>query len=83
MIDQPNSCRNLTDNLIKMMNSNMKPLKSLTHLELNLRGYLLIEMSLYIHFYSFHKITDIGVIDMSKNLKYLEKLTHFELNLTG
>ena len=64
------------------MSKNLTCLQKLTHLELDLRRYLLIEISLHSHFYSCSNITDTGVIDMSKNLTCLQKLTHLELNLT-
>ena len=65
------------------MTKNLTCLQKLTHLELYLSEYLLIEISLYSHFYSCNKITDTGVVDMSKNLACLQKLTHLELNLSG
>ena len=66
------------------MSMNLTCLQKLTHLELNLSEYLLIELSLFSHFHSCYKyITDTGVTDMSKNLACLQELTHLELNLSA
>ena len=51
------------------MSKNLTSLQKLTHLKLDLRGYLLIEISLFNSFHSFNQVTHSGRMCVRNNLK--------------